>query len=461
MGVFMDTPKSRIKYLTDILNYHNKKYYVDDSPEISDFEFDALLVELEKLEEEYPQFKLQNSPTARVGGEAASSFEPVIHKVPMQSLQKAFSEKEIIDFDKRVREVVAIPEYVVEHKIDGLSVSIEYENGMFLRASTRGDGMTGEDISENVKTIRTIPLKLKDEIPFLEVRGEVFMPNANFEELNRKLEISEEQLFANPRNAAAGSLRQLDSRITAKRGLDIFVFNIQQIDGIKIKSHIEGLRFLKEQGFKTILNDRTFNSIESVIEEIHRIGDERDTLPFGIDGAVVKVNDFNLREQLGSTEKFPKWAIAYKYPAERQATKIKEIKIQVGRTGVLTPLAILDTVRIAGSNVSRATLHNMDYIKEKDIRVNDTVIVEKAGDIIPAVVEVVKDERDGSELEFYMPKKCPECGAEVVREDGEAAYRCTGISCPAQRLRNIIHFVSRDAMDIDGLGASNIEKLVE
>lgn len=457
----MEEKKARIEYLTDALNYHNKKYYIDDSPEISDFEFDALLVELEKLEEEFPQFKLPNSPTMRVGGEAASTFAEIKHDVPMQSLQKAFSKQEIIDFDRRVREIINNPQYVVEHKIDGLSVSIEYIDGNFYRASTRGDGVTGEDISENVKTIRTVPLKLKDKIPYLEVRGEVFMPNDTFIKLNNELENTEQPLFANPRNAAAGSLRQLDSKITAKRGLDIFVFNIQQIDGYTINSHIDGLRFLKEQGFKTILNDDIYLSIDEVISEIDKIGDERDSLSFGIDGAVVKVNDFNQRDNLGVTAKFPRWAIAYKYPAEKQTTKIRDIKIQVGRTGVLTPLAILDTVRIAGSNVSRATLHNIDYINEKDIRINDTVVVEKAGDIIPAVVEVITEERTGEETIFNMPEKCPECGSEVVREVGEAAYRCTGISCPAQRLRNIIHFVSRNAMDIDGLGPSNIEKLVD
>lgn len=454
-------PKERIAELTELINYHNYKYYVEDAPEISDFEFDAMLRELEELEEKYPEYKKDNSPTTRVGGEPVSDFPEVTHTVPMQSLQKAFTKSEIFDFDRRVREVISDPEYVVEHKIDGLSVSLEYANGDLVRGSTRGDGITGEDITENVKTIRTIPLKLRESIPYLEVRGEVFMSKASFEKLNALLEETEQPLFANPRNAAAGSLRQQDSKITAKRHLDIFVFNIQRIEGVEVRSHIEGLRLLKRLGFKTILNDRVFRTIEDAYDEIVRIGEERDKLGFGIDGAVVKVNDFAARELLGSTSKFPKWAIAYKYPAERQTTVIKDIKIQVGRTGVLTPLAILETVRIAGSNVSRATLHNIDYIHEKDIRINDTVVVEKAGDIIPAVVEVLKEDRSGDEKVFEMPKFCPECGAEVVREEGEAAYRCTGINCPAQRLRNIIHFVSRDAMDIDGLGASNVEKLVE
>lgn len=454
-------PKERIAELTELINYHNYKYYVEDAPEISDFEFDDMLRELETLEEKYPEYKKDNSPTTRVGGEPVSAFTEVTHTVPMQSLQKAFTRSEIFDFDRRVREVVQDPEYVVEHKIDGLSVSLEYANGELVRGSTRGDGITGEDITENVKTIRTIPLRLREPVPYLEVRGEVFMSKESFEKLNALLEETEQPLFANPRNAAAGSLRQQDSKITAKRHLDIFVFNIQRIEGVEVGSHIEGLRLLKRLGFKTILNDRVFRTIEDAYDEIIRIGEERDKLGFGIDGAVVKVNDFAARELLGSTSKFPKWAIAYKYPAERQTTVIKDIKIQVGRTGVLTPLAILETVRIAGSNVSRATLHNIDYIREKDIRINDTVVVEKAGDIIPAVVEVLKEDRSGDEKIFEMPKYCPECGAEVIREEGEAAYRCTGINCPAQRLRNIIHFVSRDAMDIDGLGASNVEKLVE
>lgn len=456
----MDAVK-RVEELTELLNYHNHKYYVDDSPEISDFEFDALLRELEELEEKNPELKKPNSPTMRVGGEAVTAFEEVIHAVPMQSLQKAFSKDEILDFDKRVRDVIVNPEYVVEHKIDGLSVSLEYVDGEFMRGSTRGDGTVGEDVTENIKTIRSVPMKLKDKIPFLEVRGEVFLSRDNFNKINEALEVAEQPLFANPRNAAAGSLRQLDPKIAASRNLDIFVFNIQRIEGMAINSHTEGLQFLKEQGFKTILNDKSYTDIEDAYNEIINIGNERDKLYFDIDGAVVKVNDFSARAELGVTSKFPKWAIAYKYPAEKQTTIIRDIKIQIGRTGVLTPLAILDTVRIAGSNVSKATLHNLDYITEKDIRIGDTVVIEKAGDIIPAVVEVVTEKRTGNEKEFSMPELCPECGAAVVREDGEAAYRCTGVNCPAQRLRNIIHFVSRSAMDIDGLGPSIIEQMLE
>ena len=457
----MTTPQEHIQELTEQLNYHNYKYYVEDSPEISDFEFDAMLSELEKLEEQYPQFKKANSPTMRVGGEAVSSFVKVHHDVEMQSLQKAFSKEELLDFDKRVREQFPDVEYVVEHKIDGLSVSLEYENGEFVRGSTRGDGITGEDVSENLKTIRSIPMSLKDKIPYLEVRGEVFLSRENFQKINALLEASDQPLFANPRNAAAGSLRQLDPKIAAKRQLDIFVFNIQQVRGVELKNHIEGLHFLKEQGFKTILNDSVFPTMDAAFEQIQRIGEERGQLYFDIDGAVVKVNDFEIRRQLGVTAKFPRWAIAYKYPAEKQTTVIRDIKVQVGRTGVLTPLAILDTVHIAGSNVSRATLHNMDYIREKDIRIGDTVVIQKAGDIIPAVVEVLKEDRSGDEKEFHMPEHCLECGAAVVREEGEAAYRCTGVNCPAQRFRNIVHFVSRDAMNIDGLGPSIIEQLLD
>ena len=456
----MSDIKNRIDYLVKTLNYHNYKYYVEDSPEISDFEFDALLKELEDLEEKNPQYKSLNSPTVRVGGEAVSAFSQVVHTVPMQSLQKAFSKEEILDFDKRVRDLIGDAEYVVEHKIDGLSVSLEYVNGEFTRGSTRGDGMVGEDVTENIRTIRSVPLTLKDKIPFLEVRGEVFLSRDNFNKINSMLESLDQPLFANPRNAAAGSLRQLDSKIAAKRNLDIFVFNIQKVEGVEISSHIEGLRFLKEQGFKTILNDSVFKSAEDAFSEVLRIGEERDRLYFDIDGAVIKVNDFKSRDALGVTSKFPKWAIAYKYPAEKKTTLLRDIKIQVGRTGVLTPLAILDTVKIAGTNVSRATLHNADYIKEKDIRIGDTVVIEKAGDIIPAVVEVIKDKRTGEEKEFNMPSNCPECGAQVVRIEGEAASRCTGVNCPAQRFRNIVHFVSRPAMDIEGLGPSIIEQML-
>lgn len=457
----MNDIEKRINELTNELNYHNHKYYVEDSPEISDFEFDKLLVELEQLEEQYPQFKRTDSPTVRVGGEAVKGFNEVRHEVPMLSQQKAFSREEIIDFDRRVKAVVPDAEYVVEQKIDGLSVSLEYVDGIFTRGSTRGNGIVGEDVTENLKTILTIPLKLKDDIPFLEVRGEVFLSRNNFEKINDLLESTGQPLFANPRNAAAGSLRQLDPKIAAKRKLDIFVFNIQQIQGAEISTHIEGLEFLQKQGFKTILDKKSYSTIDEVYKRIKEIGEERGQLYFDIDGSVIKVNNLSDRELLGNTSKFPRWSIAYKYPAEKQTTVIRDIKVQVGRTGVLTPLAILDTVHIAGSNVSRATLHNLDYIREKDIRVGDTVVIEKAGDIIPAVIEVIKENRNGEEPEFKMPEHCLECGALIVREEGEAAYRCTGVSCPAQRMRNIIHFVSRNAMDIEGLGPSIIEQMLE
>ncbi len=457
----METIRKRIEELTELLNYHSKKYYVDDNPEISDFEYDKMMVELEKLENEYPQFSSDISPTKRVGGAVLTGFDEVVHEVRMESLQDAFNEEEVYDFDKRVSSQIADYSYVVEYKIDGLSVSLEYVDGEFKRGSTRGDGNVGEDVSENLKTIKSIPMKLKDKIPYLEVRGEVFMSRDNFIKLNEMREASDEPLFANPRNAAAGSLRQLDSKITAQRNLDIFVFNIQQIKGVECSNHLDALSFLREQGFKVVNNNKEYKNISDAYKRILEIGEERGELYFDIDGAVVKVNDFSQREQLGSTSKYPKWAIAYKFPAEKQKTKIENISIQIGRTGVLTPLAILTPVRIAGSLVSRATLHNLDYIVDKNIKIGDTVVIQKAGDIIPEVVEVVFEERDGNETEFVMPSACPECGAEVVRENGESAHRCTGANCPAQRMRNIIHFVSRDAMDIDGLGPSIIEQMLE
>lgn len=457
----MDNIEKRINELTDILEYHSKKYYVDDSPEISDFEYDKMMRELENLEEEYPEFRSPSSPTQRVGGKALDKFEPVTHKVVMESLQDAFSEEEVYDFDRKVREKISDYEYVVEHKIDGLSVSLEYVNGEFVRGSTRGDGVVGEDVTQNLRTIKTIPLRLTEKIPFLEVRGEVYIPRETFIKINEQREEFGEPTFANPRNAAAGSLRQLDSKIAAKRGMRIFVFNIQQIEGKEIKTHLEGLRYLKRLGFTTILNDDVFPDIKSAFERVKKIGESRGNLPFDIDGAVIKVNDLSSRVELGSTAKFPRWAIAYKYPPEQKETKILDILVQVGRTGVLTPLAVLEPVLLAGSIVSRATLHNQDYIDEKDIKIGDTVIVQKAGDIIPEILGVKKDKRTGTEMGFKIPTKCPVCGSEVIREEGEAAYRCTSSSCPAQIMRNIIHFVSRDAMDIEGLGPAIISQLLE
>ncbi|MBE7038821.1 MAG: NAD-dependent DNA ligase LigA [Ruminococcaceae bacterium] len=446
--------------LKEKLNKLSYEYYVLDNPTITDYEYDMLMRRLIEMENQNPKLIAPDSPSQKVGGKVLESFESVVHEVKMQSLQDAFSEDELKDFDKRVKSVVENPIYVTEHKIDGLSVSLEYENSVFVRGSTRGDGSIGEDVTNNLKTIKSIPLKLNIDVPYLEVRGEVFMPKKSFEKLNLEQEEMGKTPFANPRNAAAGSLRQLDSSIAAKRNLDIFIFNIQRVEGYEFKTHLEGLKFLKDAGFKVIDNEEEFDTIEGAIEKIKKIGNERPNLYYDIDGAVIKVNSLSQRELLGSTTKVPRWAIAFKYPAEQKETKIKRIFVNVGRTGVLTPQAEFETVSIAGTNVSRATLHNLDYIRQKDIKINDTVVVQKAGDIIPEVVKVVFDKRDGTEIEFEMPLVCPECGGEVVREEGEAAYRCTSFSCPAQSIRNIEHFVSRNAMDIEGLGPSVVEKLI-
>ncbi|MDK2805293.1 MAG: ligase [Thermoanaerobacterium sp.] len=454
------TIEERIKELKDKLNHHNYMYYVLDRPEISDYEYDMMMRELIKLEEEHPEFKTPDSPTQRIGGEPIKEFEPFTHVVVMQSLANAFTEGELRDFDRRVRSSVGDVEYVVELKIDGLSVELIYENGIFTIGSTRGDGYVGENVTNNLKTIKSIPLRLKDNLNLI-VRGEVFMPRASFEKLNEERELNGESLFANPRNAAAGSLRQLNPKITAKRDLDIFVFNLQRIEGVELKTHVEALEFLKEQGFKVSPHLKKCKNIDEVIEDINYIRTIRDSLPYDTDGAVVKVNDLEKREILGSTVKDPRWAIAFKYPAERQKTKVKDIIVQVGRTGALTPTAILEPVKIAGSIVSRATLHNEDYIKEKDIRIGDTVIIQKAGEIIPEVVSVVVEDRKGHEKNFFMPDTCPECGATTVRLPGEAVTRCTGLNCPAKLKRGIIHFASKDAMDIDGLGPAVIGQLLD
>jgi len=463
-GFLMDKGiEERIKELREIINYHDYKYYVEDNPEISDFEYDALYRELEELESMRPDLVTPDSPTQRVGGKPLEGFEKVVHEVQMQSLQDAFSEAELFAFDQRVREAVGSDdiEYVVEKKIDGLSVSLEYENGRFFRGSTRGDGLVGEDVTQNLKTVKSIPMVLREQVPFIEVRGEVFISKKDFIKINEEQEALEQPLFANPRNAAAGSLRQLDPRITAKRKLDIYVFNIQRIEGKTFDTHAESLEYLKTLGFKVSPDYRVCKDIREAIEEIKDIGEKRGEMSFEIDGAVIKVNSLRQRQILGSTAKTPRWAIAYKYPAEKKQTKIKDIWVNVGRTGVLTPNAVLEPVRLAGTTVSRATLHNMDYIKEKDIRIGDTVWVQKAGDIIPEVVEVVFEKRTGEEKEFVMPEKCPVCQAEVVREEGEAAYRCMGIECPAQLFRSIVHFASRDAMNIEGLGPAIIEALLD
>ncbi len=457
----MEQARKRIEELTKLLTYHSHQYYVLDNPEISDYEYDMLLRELKNLEEEYPQFRDPASPTARVIGNVAEGFESVTHIVPMQSLNDAFSKEEVFDFDKRVRDAVGDVEYVTEYKIDGLSVSLEYENGLFTRGSTRGDGLVGEDVTENLKTINSIPLRLTRPVPYLEVRGEVFMSKATFDKLNGAREEKGQALFANPRNAAAGSLRQLDSAIARERNLDIFIFNIQRAEGLDFSTHHEGLALLKELGFKTVQQNKVFKNIEDAFRQVEIIGTERDTLPFDIDGAVIKVNDLAQREELGSTAKCPRWAVAYKYPPETKKTKLIDIFIQVGRTGKITPNALLEPVRVSGSVISKTTLHNIDFIRERDIKIGDSVYVRKAGDIIPEIVGIEPKDRTGAETEFSMPDRCPECGAPVVRVDGEAAHRCTGDSCPAQLLRRLMHYVSRDAMDIEGLGPALLEKFLD
>lgn len=453
----------RAAELRELLTRYGYEYYTLDNPTVSDFEYDRLMRELIEIEGENPELVAPDSPTQRVGGEISEGFEEVSHTVQMQSLSDVFSKEELFEFDARVRAALEIQcvDYVTEMKIDGLSVSLEYTDGVFTRGSTRGNGFIGEDITQNLKTIQSIPLRLGEPLPFLEVRGEVYMPQKSFLRLNEQREAEGEPLFANPRNAAAGSLRQLDSKIAAERGLDIFVFNVQQIEGKELRGHRESLDYLKSIGFKTIPGDRIFKGIEEAYAEVLRIGEERGDLTFDIDGAVVKVDSFAQRELLGTTSKTPKWAAAYKFPAEQKRTKLLDIVLQVGRTGVVTPNAVLEPVRIAGSTVSRATLHNIDNIRAKDIRIGDTVVIQKAGDIIPAVTEVIKEARNGDEKPFSMPEVCPVCGAPLVREEGEAAVRCTNSNCPAQQLRSIIHFVSKPAMDIDGLGASVVEQLLD
>lgn len=453
----------RIKELKDILNKSGYEYYVLDNPTMSDFEYDRLMQELIKLEGEFPEFATADSPTQRVGGEVADGFAEVVHTVQMQSLADVFSKDELYEFDSRVQAALGDEsvEYVTEMKIDGLSVSLEYENGLFTRGSTRGNGFVGEDITQNLKTIPGIPLKLNEPLPFIEVRGEVYMPEKSFLRLNEQREASGEPVFANPRNAAAGSLRQLDSRIAAERKLDIFVFNLQRIEGKELSSHSQSIEYLASLGFKVIPERDVYTNIDDAYKEVLRIGESRGELAFDIDGAVVKVNSFAQREFLGSTSKTPKWAAAYKFPAEQKQTELLDIILQVGRTGAVTPNAVLKPVRIAGSTVSRATLHNIDNIKDKDIRIGDTVIIEKAGDIIPAVVGVVKEKRPANSAPFKMPKVCPICGEPLVREEGEAAVRCVNPNCSAQQLRAVIHFVSKAAMNIDGLGASIVEQLLD
>ena len=457
----MQDIEKKIQQLRDILNYHNHKYYVEDNPEISDHQYDKLLRELENFEEQYPELITSDSPTQRVGGKSLEGFETVVHSIPMQSLADIFSKDEICNFDRKVRNVIGSNvEYIVESKVDGLSVSLEYENGKFIRGSTRGDGVIGEDVTLNLKTIKSIPLSINNKEIRLEVRGEVFISKENFAKLNDEREALEEPLFANPRNAAAGSLRQLDPNVAASRKLDIIIFNIQHIEGKSFNSHDESLEFLREQGFKVIPISVLCKDINCAIQEIEKIGQTRGHLPFEIDGAVIKVNSLAQRDVMGSTSKAPRWAVAYKYPAERQQTVIKDIIVQVGRTGALTPTAILEPIKLAGSKVGRATLHNIDYIKQKDIKIGDTVLVQKAGDIIPEVVEVIGGKRTGNEKDFVMPEQCPICSAPTARVEGETAVRCTGIECPAQLFRSIVHFASRDAMNIEGLGPAIVDQLL-
>lgn len=449
--------EQELSELREQIRYHSRKYYTEDDPEISDFEYDKLYRRLEELEAAYPELITEDSPTRRVGGPVYNTFEEVVHEVPMESLHDSFSEEELRDFDRRVREAVAEPEYVVEPKFDGLSVALEYVDGIFTRGSTRGDGRTGEDVTENIRTIKTVPKKLPEPIPFLEVRGEVYLSDSGFEKLCERQELLEEKPFKNPRNAAAGSLRQKDPKITAGRGLDIFVFNVQQVRGEELTCHDQALERLRELGFPVPPSYFKSGDIEEIIGFIRRIGEKRGEYDFPIDGAVVKVNSFSQREELGSTAKFPRWAEAFKYPPEEKETTLLDIEINVGRTGVLTPTGVFEPVTLAGTTVSRATLHNQDFITEKGVRVGSRVVLRKAGEIIPEVVSVVSSP-EGTDP-FLLPDKCPSCGEPVSRPEGEAATRCTNPQCPAQLLRHLIHFASRDAMDIDGLGPAILEQL--
>lgn len=451
------TARKLAQKLREQINYYSELYYEKDDPAISDYEFDKLMHQLIDIEEEYPQLLTPDSPTHRVGGRASNSFEQVEHVVQMGSLQDVFSDEEVVDFDRRVREVVSDPIYVVEPKIDGLSVSLEYRDGVLVRGSTRGDGFVGEDVTENIRTIRSVPLRLKRDIPFVEVRGEVYMPVASFEKVVAQQELKEEKPFKNPRNAAAGSLRQKNPKITAQRGLDIFVFNLQQIEGVQVSGHKESLDLLKELGFQVSPSYLAVDTIEKAIEEIRAIGQRRGEYSFDIDGAVVKVDSLAQREMLGATAKFPKWAVAFKYPPEEKITTLLDVEVKVGRTGALTPTAVFEPIQLAGTTVSRAVLHNQDFIDEKQIAVGDKIIVRKAGDIIPEVVAVA--EHCGNPT-YQLPEYCPSCHTKVVREEGEAAIYCPNIECPAQLMRNLIHFASRNAMDIDGMGPAVLEGLV-
>lgn len=450
--------KKRIQALRKTIEYNNELYYNQDAPELEDYEYDALTRELKELEKEFPEFATLVSPTQKVGGAASSQFEKVTHAVKMESLQDVFSREEVEDFLRRVREESEDADFVVESKIDGLSVSLEYHDGAFVRGSTRGDGVVGEDVTENLRTIQDIPKKLIGAPAYLEVRGEVYMPKDAFAALCEEMELAEKQPFKNPRNAAAGSLRQKDAAITASRKLSVYIFNIQQCEGRKFASHSESLEYLKELGFKVSPAFLHTKDPQAIFDKIASIGDTRGEVNYGIDGAVIKVNDLRTRNRMGSTSKFPRWAVAYKYPPEIKSTTLREIEISVGRTGVLTPTAVFDTVSLAGTAVSRAILHNEDFIREKDIRIGDVIEVRKAGDIIPEVMGVTHHAENAPVYE--MPKVCPSCGEPVARMLDEAALRCINPECPAQALRNLIHFASRGAMDVDGLGPAVVAQLV-
>lgn len=455
--------EAKIKELSEKINYHREKYYLDDAPEISDAEFDGLMQSLTELEEAFPDLRKPDSPSMRVGGYVAEKFEKVTHAVPLKSLNDVFSFDELFAYIDKTDEVLGRKaEYAVEYKIDGLSVSLEYENGVFVRGATRGDGLVGEDITYNLRTVKTIPLTLKEKIPYLCVRGEVYMPKKAFAELNRLRDENGETPFANPRNAAAGSVRQLDSRIAASRNLDIFVFNIQSAVGApELKSHAESLDYLKMQGFSVSPSYRVFSDKQRIKEEIELFGERRPNLDFDIDGAVIKIDSFDDRTAVGELPHAPKWAAAFKYPPDEKKTKLISIEVNVGRTGVITPFAVLEPVSLAGTTVSRATLHNIDYIASKDIHPGDYVYVHKAGDIIPEVEKVSIEDRTDECVPFSMPAVCPSCGEKTIREDGEAALRCVNPECPAQLVRSLEHYVSRDAMDIDGCGEAQVAQLVD
>lgn len=450
--------KERIDELNRLTKYYAEKYYDDDNPEISDFEYDMLMNELKNLEREFPEFIDKDSLTQKVGGTVKEGFEKVTHIVPLQSLQDVFSFDELYSFDERMKKFGDNIKYVVETKIDGLSVALEYKNGEFVKGATRGNGQVGEDITDNLKTINNIPKKLKENVDII-VRGEVFISKKDFNELNEKQD--EDNKFANARNLAAGSLRQLDSKITATRPLDIYIFNVQKSDTIKFESHYESLVYLEKLGFNVNPIKVLCNNIDEAIKEVENIGNTREEIPFGIDGAVIKVDNLSLREEIGTTFKVPKWAIAYKYPPEQKETVLKDIICNVGRTGVITPMAVLEPVVVAGSKISKTTLHNEDFIKEKELKIGDHVLIQKAGDVIPEVVKVLKEKRTGEEKDFEMPKTCPVCNAPAIREEGEAAIRCIGIECKARNLRNIIHFASKEGMNIEGLGEKIVEQLYE